>query len=436
VIRHLSPGGWYADALPSGEYCVLFPSSHIDTHLGALTLPRGEAFGPLYLRCSNVGGFKFAGQAHDTLNPAGWEWTEGNGWRPLPPPCVGTSPLIYDRLGVLHSSDGSIGSQGWRYCLNDGTPEGHLVTGDQTYTREVAPGVLIHEYTDVDGLLIGQGHDGGTVVWDGVALRLLESGDGRFVRANVDGDRVAVSFVKSDGAVIVQTTLAELHALPVVTPPAPVPVPVPQPKPEPVPMRLPDGVQAIVDALYHQFTSLAHGDDDQRRELTKKIVEQVTFQFPGQNYGWKSAHAHGLAPSKDSLAKRLVPFPADTPAPAGALISWDLFNGSTREPNRLPESSDIPGQYFLPLAGVNHLGTAPVPVPVPVPPSPGTPMPVPPDALADILRRLEKLEGPRTVAIRTDNGHYLCAEGGGGGTVNASRTAVGAWETVTLEPQP
>ena len=32
-------------------------------------------------------------------------------------------------------------------------------------------------------------------------------------------------------------------------------------------------------------------------------------------------------------------------------------------------------------------------------------------------------------ALRTFNGHYVVAEGGGGGTVNANRTAIGAWET-------
>ena len=37
------------------------------------------------------------------------------------------------------------------------------------------------------------------------------------------------------------------------------------------------------------------------------------------------------------------------------------------------------------------------------------------------------------VAIRADNGQYLCAEGGGGRDVNATRYAVGAWEIFTLE---
>jgi subtilisin family serine protease len=36
------------------------------------------------------------------------------------------------------------------------------------------------------------------------------------------------------------------------------------------------------------------------------------------------------------------------------------------------------------------------------------------------------------VALRTDAGNYVVAEGGGGGVVNANRVAIGAWETFTI----
>lgn len=36
------------------------------------------------------------------------------------------------------------------------------------------------------------------------------------------------------------------------------------------------------------------------------------------------------------------------------------------------------------------------------------------------------------IALRTENGSYLCAEGGGDGEVVANRTAVGPWETFTI----
>ncbi|MBC8069482.1 MAG: DUF3472 domain-containing protein [Deltaproteobacteria bacterium] len=39
------------------------------------------------------------------------------------------------------------------------------------------------------------------------------------------------------------------------------------------------------------------------------------------------------------------------------------------------------------------------------------------------------------VALRAASGHYVVAEGGGGGAVNANRTAVGPWETFALVPR-
>jgi hypothetical protein len=266
MTRTLHAGAWYADALPSGEWVALYPHDKCETHAGDVPLPPGEPFGPRFVRCTAWGGFRFAGQAD-----AGGAWEWQNGWRKIDAPCVGTSPVIYDDIGILHLSDGSIGSQGWRYVERDGTPEGHLFTGDATYRREVAPGVNLYEYSDVGGLLIGQGQDGGAVVWDGAwvppdpaqpkgIMRLLEPGDARFIRATADGDRVAIAMMKSDGAIIVQTTLAELRALPpFIT--SEQPKKPEQPKPEPVPMSIPNqlGVVQRVRAKYPTPLGAQHG---------------------------------------------------------------------------------------------------------------------------------------------------------------------------------
>ena len=40
------------------------------------------------------------------------------------------------------------------------------------------------------------------------------------------------------------------------------------------------------------------------------------------------------------------------------------------------------------------------------------------------------------VLLRTANGQFLCAEGGGGREVTASRAAIGPWETFTAEIHP
>jgi hypothetical protein len=58
----------------------------------------------------------------------------------------------------------------------------------------------------------------------------------------------------------------------------------------------------------------------------------------------------------------------------------------------------------------------------------------------DLRKRLDQLSrdalksGDR-VALRTDNGHIVCAEGGGGGAIHSDRENVGTWETFTLEKQ-
>ena len=59
------------------------------------------------------------------------------------------------------------------------------------------------------------------------------------------------------------------------------------------------------------------------------------------------------------------------------------------------------------------------------------------DELRKRLDRLDRdaLKSGDRVALRTDNRHVVCAEGGGGGTVHSDRESVGSWETFTLEKQ-
>ena len=133
-------------------------------------------------------------------------------------------------------------------------------------------------------------------------------------------------------------------------------------------MRLPDRVQDITVELYNRHLALAHGDDDQRRQLARMIAEQARYEL-GPSWGHKRADP-GRPPSKDAIAQQ---------QPDGKLFAWDLFNGATREPNADPESIDITGQTFIVVPPVNHLGLE-----APVDPEPGpTPEPEPhvcPDA--------------------------------------------------------
>lgn len=208
------------------------------------------------------------------------------------------------------------------------------------------------------------------------------------------------------------------------------------------PIRLPDAIQAIVEALYLRHKDLAHGSEEQRRELTGKIAEQTRFTM-GSEYGWKSSSG---VPSKDSIAKRVGP----------VIHAWDLFNGGTREPNDHPMSVDISNQTFIEVQPINHLGSKPAdPKEDPTDPLPSSGPGASIDReirslwsrLAAAEKRVAELEarpvgGAPTsidgvkVAIETVNGAFVCAEGGGDADLNARRRSVGSWETFILRVQP
>jgi hypothetical protein len=111
-------------------------------------------------------------------------------------------------------------------------------------------------------------------------------------------------------------------------------------------MQLHPRVDEITAALYKRHTHLAKGTDDQRRELTKMIAEQVVFEFPNAEFGWKSAEK-GRPPSKDAIAQK---------QPTGRIFAWDLFNGTTREPIPGGLWHDITTQHFIEVEPVDHLG--------------------------------------------------------------------------------
>lgn len=130
--------------------------------------------------------------------------------------------------------------------------------------------------------------------------------------------------------------------------------------------RLPERAAQIVQQLYERNLDLATGSDDQRRALTRKIIEQIICEFPDGGFNGKSASPTRPF-SKDSIAKKM----------GDRLYSWDWQDGTTRRPNTYPNKSadhDITGQhYWQPaLTCVNHLGTStpdPTSTPTPVPES-------------------------------------------------------------------
>lgn len=220
LTRKEFPGGTYSDARTDGSYAVLMPHSSVLTQEGSLPLPPAElaanGIGPLYIRVTESGPFKFAGQSHAGLGT--WEWSQF-GWHLLGPAC-GVSPVIYDLSNVLHISDCSVGSQGWRY-IDEIT--GKLVTGDATYADKDNK---IWEYTRHGNVTVGQGEKG-CIAIRGADRRMLEVGDCRFVRFNRSGDQLSIAMVKltENKSVIIWLTESELSTFPLETvdpPPPPV----------------------------------------------------------------------------------------------------------------------------------------------------------------------------------------------------------------------
>jgi hypothetical protein len=250
MTRLVFPGGGTPDALPSGAYVVPIIGSHIATTTRRLALPLGQDIA--YPRLHPNGEY-FACQIHDGekkdhvfefvgLDAEGKpRWIDHGYW-----PSV--SPCLYKPDGtlVINGRDGYWGSQGLRYV----TEGGIVVSADDTY-GSAAYG--LSEFTPIPGGAIGQTHDNNqddAAVHINGALRLVEPGPCRFIRASAEGEQAAVAIWKpGQGAVLGWPTLSELRALP------PVPnvgTPVPNPgtpsdpptEPEPAPM---DYLQIIRD---------------------------------------------------------------------------------------------------------------------------------------------------------------------------------------------
>lgn len=253
--------------------------------------------------------------------------------------------------------------------------DGRVVTIDED--RHALPGATIPSFAGP--LAVGEGPNGGAL-WrhtSGASGTLYKGRDSFTPKCAADGDTLAITTAGPDVRLFCGT-LAQLTREPGI-----------QVNTEES-MRLPDGVQSIVEALYLRHTALAHGHDEQRRHLTQLIVEQTVFSFPGQGWGWKSADPN-RPPSKDAIAKK----------DGARLLAFDLFDGGTRKPIQRPDAIDITGQHFIPIIGVNHLGGV---KPDPVEPDPVKPPPDPVD-LSPFLARLTAVEN----ALRRDNAILLRA---------------------------
>ncbi len=132
----------------------------------------------------------------------------------------------------------------------------------------------------------------------------------------------------------------------------------------------------VIDLLVPRYPGGAPGGtEDQRRDLTRAILEQLVFESPGEGWTWKSADRN-RPPSKDALS-RLVD---------GRLCNWDWQDGArrTRQVQVGQIGEDITGQNPIPVAGVQHLAVGAPPTTPGAPPAQGV-------DLSGVLRRLDAL---------------------------------------------
>lgn len=382
----------YAVCLPGVPYAVLYPGSHIESHLGMIELP---GFDIIEFEITDVGGFKIAGKAQREPNDplrGTWLWREStHKWEHVALDAHGEYPCIFDAAGNLHrATPERNGSQGWRYLAENG----ELITGDDTKNDQRRIGILLGlenfwEYSHLGSVTIGQGvefHDGreeaGCRVRIGGVRRNLMDGDTHCIRVHyspaLDVWAVGLTRFAQGDAYALQLTRAQLHQLSAIgaapTPPPPTPVPEP-PKPEPTPVPIPDqsSVVAAVRAKYPTPLGFTH---------SACLLEIAAAIGQGAGLLRKDAGSNILLPDGVRVSQDVIVFPNGEGYDclgSGETLATPQWSGPI-------EGSPFPSNRYYKVS-------ADVPPPPPQPgPQPG-PQPQPPagDTQGRILYVLERI---------------------------------------------
>lgn len=247
-------------------------------------------------------------------------------------------------------------------------------------------------------------------------------------------------------------TPAELASLPplstlpppIVTPPVtPIPPPVtPKPEPKPVMPTVPAAEISRAQSVLATVRSERNfGANQEPLPYVKAVAQRL-----GYPWGLNGKRGDANNPSGDILA---YDFPGQQPQLYDTLGDAGGANVPTFSALDYPQPA---GAVFIRVEGTTSqppvVGTPPAPTST----GPGAALDAELKALltrlvaaenriAELAARPQPTPQPAVnlngvrVALRTSDGHYLCAEGGGGGEVNATRTGVGGWETYTVEVQ-
>jgi len=189
-----------------------------------------------------------------------------------------------------------------------------------------------------------------------------------------------------------------------------------------------DIVRAVDSDFPHLLTlnTIASCGEFTERVLLRLHAIDPNWGLLSKQPGEKQHRGHGIDSGIYLATQQVV----DVIAGAGARDDGDLV--SVGKPAWSEEPKRPGNNWMLPIAVA---GGGPVDKPpIDLPPAEKPPVSGVDDAA---IRRIvqDELAKPRKVALETHDGrHYLCAEGGGGGEVNATRRSPGVWETFTVVP--
>jgi hypothetical protein len=247
VIRRHLDNAWYGDCRLDQQLAYLVNVPGVGWRVQVndqQLLPLDSRNLPLYLRVTDTGPLKLAGQG----NESGWAVQyDDSGWTVPYYATYGINPLIYVGQELVLSTV-AMGSQGFRYVGDSG----EVITGDQTVNHGTAwaqaCGVIgpLWEWSHFGDLTIGQGDTGCIAEWQGKRY-VLSTGQVYFIRVRRSGTTVCVYLVKPGYAEALWFDVSELggadfplEAVPVPPePPKPEPPKPPDPKPPKPPMPTP-----------------------------------------------------------------------------------------------------------------------------------------------------------------------------------------------------
>jgi hypothetical protein len=426
---------WYGEAEPDGSWAGLVPDQHVLTNTEVIPLcPGGNT---LYLRKR---GSLLTCQGHGDGRNYLWN---GKGWVDLGP-SYGVSPVAFDLSNNVVQNRVEFGSQGIRWI-----DEAGIHTGDQTYG---SLSLAMYQYTTLGGISIGQSPKGGVVAVTpkGRFQVTPPPTNSQFIRFNRDGDKLAVAIWEITQLRLMWFTVAELEAMPVDVIAPPASKQPPEQKPEPKPEPTPVSSQAPNQFAVVQRVFAAHPEIDRLNDDTRgRLIDYVIAELGGKPWGRKARNKDGSNLNTDGLTYLRTD---------GLYEIYDIIDGTSGKPTwdgGEPVVQGTNGWWApgLPVGGgevvtvptTNTFANAAAALEARIA---GIATAV--DALKRVVEELKNrpvvkpeavnLDGLK-IALRTDNGHFLSAQDGGGGVVHTQRPEPGqptegynpgAWETFQI----